>query len=162
MIIRQATIKDAYAIAHVHVTSWHETYTGIIPDSYLAQLDVSQKQEMWTKALERNQPISIAEMDGKIAGFANAAKNRDKESPYPGELYTIYALKSIHGRGVGRKLFEATKSNLEKDFLFPFVTFVLADNPTLGFYKHMGAEVIGEYIEDFDGTKLKELQLLWK
>lgn len=47
MIIRKATIKDASAIAHVHVTSWHETYAGIIPDSYLARLDVNQKQAMW-------------------------------------------------------------------------------------------------------------------
>lgn len=162
MLIRPARLSDAPAIAHVHVTSWQETYAGIVPDAYLAQLDVNQKQAIWTTALERHQPVTVAEIDGRVVGFANAARNRDADSPYPGELYTLYALKSVHGRGIGRNLFEETTSHLMRDSLFPFVTFVLADNPTLGFYQHMGGTIIGEHMEDFDGVKLNELQLLWK
>ena len=29
---------DAEALAQVHVTSWHETYRGLLPDAYLARM----------------------------------------------------------------------------------------------------------------------------
>jgi hypothetical protein len=35
MIIREAELYDAAAIAIVHVDSWRSTYRGIIPEDYL-------------------------------------------------------------------------------------------------------------------------------
>jgi ribosomal protein S18 acetylase RimI-like enzyme len=162
MIIRAARLEDASAIASVHIASWHETYRGIIPDSYLARLDVDEKRAIWAKALSNNQLVAVAEVDSQVVGFANGSRNRDKAAHYPGELYSIYVIKAFHGPGIGRKLFKRVREHLASNSLIPFVTFVLADNPTLGFYKHMGAEVIGEHVEDFDGTALRELQLLWR
>lgn len=161
-MIRLATSEDSLAIATIHVASWLETYTGIIPASYLDTLDVSEKQEIWTKVLQNSQPVYIAEVDGQVVGFASGGKNRDSRSLYLGELYAMYMLKKFHKKGIGKKLFEHIKSQLTADGMIPFTTFVLADNPTLGFYTHMGAEVLGEHLEDFDGCKLKELQLGWK
>lgn len=161
-MLRLATINDAEAIANIHVTSWHETYRGIIPESYLSKLNVAERQAMWTTALERGQSIAVVEVNGNVVGFANGGKNRDQNPLYPGELYAIYLLKQFHGRGIGKQLFNEATQQLKDQNLFPFVTFVLADNPTLGFYHTMGAKIIGEHIEDFDGTQLKELQLLWE
>lgn len=160
-IIRLATLKDAEAIAKIHVTSWIETYTGIIPDSYLSKLSINEKQEMWVKALKQKQLIYVAEVDGKVIGFANGGKSRGK-TQYPGELYTLYVLKQFHGLGIGRQLLTSVQESLKMSNLIPFIAIVLADNPTLSFYKHTGAEIIGEHIEDFDGAKLKELTLLWR
>lgn len=162
MQIRHATLNDVSAIARIHVTCWHETYTGIIPKSYLAQLDIIQKQIMWNKILNANQTVFIAEINGQAIGFANAGKNNDNNTPYPGELYTLYVLKSAHKIGIGKNLFMTAKSNLLNDGLFPFITHVLVDTPALGFYRHMGAEIVGEHLIDFNGLALKELQLLWK
>lgn len=162
MRIRPATVEDAHAIATLHVTSWHETYTGIVPDSYLQKLDVNARKQMWEKALEKKQLVHVAEVDGKIVGFANGGKNRDNAIAYPGELYAIYLLKEFHQRGIGRNLLEQVISQLASSGLLPFATYVLADNPTLGFYKRMGAKIIGEHTEDFDGHMLKELQLAWE
>ncbi len=161
-MIRNATIKDAQAIAIVHIASWHESYTGIIPDSYLVQLDLSTKQEMWEKVLERNQAVFVAESGGQIVGFGNGGRNRNKESEYPGELYTLYLLKQFHGLGIGKELFNHVRQHLKENGLFPFTTFVLIDNPALSFYKHLGAEAISEGFEDYDRIKLKKLQLLWQ
>ena len=41
--IRVANVPDAAAIAKVHVDSWRTTYTGIVPDEYLAQLSYEQQ-----------------------------------------------------------------------------------------------------------------------
>ncbi|MFZ4541597.1 MAG: GNAT family N-acetyltransferase [Rickettsiales bacterium] len=161
MMIRPATFNDADAIAAVHIASWHETYGGIVPDSYLQKLDVKERKLMWEKALEKGQLVYVAEVDGKVVGFANGGNNRDNDDTYPGELYAIYLLKAFHQRGLGKKLFEQVVSQLSSDCLLPFVTYVLADNPTLGFYMHSGARIIGEHMEDFGEGKLRELRLAW-
>lgn len=117
---------------------------------------------MWVSVLENNRTVFVAETGGKVIGFANASNNNDTNSPYPGEIFTLYVLKSAHKVGIGKQLFEVIKEDLLNQSLFPFVTYVLADNPALGFYQHMGAEIIGEHLENFDGVAIKELQLLWK
>lgn len=161
MLIRLATLDDAPAIAAVHVTSWRETYAGIIPASYLERLDIAERQKIWTKAVESGQPVHVAVVDDKVVGFANGGKNRDKDTAYAGELYAIYLLKAFQKRGIGRMLFDSVVADLASEQLLPFVTWVLADNPTLNFYQYTGGKVISEHLEDFDGCTLKELQLAW-
>ena len=161
MLIRLATLDDAPAIAAVHVTSWRETYAGIIPASYLERLDIAERQKIWTKAIEGGQPVHVAVVDDTVVGFANGGKNRDKDTPYTGELYAIYLLKAFQKRGIGRILFDSVVADLASERLLPFVTWVLADNPTLDFYKHTGGRIIRDQDEDFDGRTLKELQLAW-
>ena len=41
--IRPAAEGDAAGIARVHVRSWQEAYAGIVPEAYLASLDVDQR-----------------------------------------------------------------------------------------------------------------------
>ena len=45
MIIRLADVKDAKGIARVQVESWHTTYPGIVPKSYLDSLDVKKREK---------------------------------------------------------------------------------------------------------------------
>lgn len=77
MNIRKATMEDAKAIATVHVESWKTTYQGIVPAEYLAQLSVSEKEQLWQRGL--NQPkhsIFVVEEDGKVCGFISGEKPR--------------------------------------------------------------------------------------
>lgn len=160
-LVRLATPEDAPAIATVHVTSWRETYAGIIPASYLDRLDIAERQQIWTKAIERGQPVYVAVVNERVVGFANGGKNRDKDTAHAGELYAIYLLKDFHKQGIGKKLFDSVIMHLKLHQLLPFTTWVLADNPTLSFYQHTGGKVVGEHLEEFDGCTLKELQLAW-
>lgn len=41
MTLRKAAQTDAAALGSLHVASWHETYTGTVPDEMLAGLWVS-------------------------------------------------------------------------------------------------------------------------
>lgn len=38
MILREARLDDASAIARVHVDTWLSTYRGIVPEEYLSKL----------------------------------------------------------------------------------------------------------------------------
>ncbi|PST60770.1 hypothetical protein CV950_002415 [Acinetobacter baumannii] len=44
--IRIASFKDALSIAEVHVQSWKETYTGMIKQEILDELNVLDKQQL--------------------------------------------------------------------------------------------------------------------
>jgi hypothetical protein len=47
--IRIATPDDAQALAEMHVASWRETYSGLLPDKMLSSLSVEARA-----ALERS------------------------------------------------------------------------------------------------------------
>lgn len=49
--IRNAQINDAYSIASVQILSWRETYSGIIPDSFLNNMDIKSKVLLWQDIL---------------------------------------------------------------------------------------------------------------
>lgn len=160
-MIRLASVADSAAIAAVQVLSWRETYAQIIPDSYLAKLTISNRTSIWQNILEKSSRTFAYDHGGKIIGFASVGLHRDNVPSYFGELYAIYLLKAFHKKGIGRQLFQAAVEKLHSEQLLPFTTWVLADNPTLNFYTHVGGKIIGERMEDFDGVSLKELQLGW-
>ncbi|MEF2277147.1 GNAT family N-acetyltransferase [Deinococcus sp. YIM 134068] len=108
-LVRPATPADAPAIAHIHVTSWRETYTGLMPEDFLARMTDEAARErreaFWTRHLgtETGEVVLVAEREREVVAFASAGPPRD----HPGvdaELLTIYALRAAQGRGVGRAL----------------------------------------------------------
>jgi len=62
VIIRRATAADAEAVAAVHVLGWQQGYSGLLPDSYLAQLEV--QPAVWSERL-RHEAL-------RAAGFVEA------------------------------------------------------------------------------------------
>lgn len=80
MIVREATLNDAAAIAQVHVDTWRTTYRGTVPDDYLDQLSYKQRQQIWAGILSA--PSSdhftyVAEDEiGQIVGFADGGLER--------------------------------------------------------------------------------------
>jgi ribosomal protein S18 acetylase RimI-like enzyme len=166
MNIRKATIEDAKAIATVHVESWKTTYQGIVPSSYLAQLSVSEKEQLWQRGL--NQPkhsIFVVEEDGKVCGFISGGKNRatqGKEAKYEGEIYAIYLLKEAQGKGYGTKLVKVLVDDFQREGIRSMVVWVLADNPSRRFYERLGGEKIAEEVVDIGGKKLTEWCYGWK
>jgi len=157
MIIRLADVKDAKGIARVQVESWHTTYPGIVPKSYLDSRDVKKREKIWKQAAQ-NQPLYVAELEGDIVGFAIGGENRDKDTypEYDGELYAIYSLKRVHKRGIGRELFEQTARNLSARGFKKMVVSVLSENPAVDFYKHMGGHFLGEETITIDGKAIAE------
>src|SRR5262249_56164441 len=84
-MLRVATPADAPAIARVHVASWRTTYPGMLPDSYLAAMDVRDYTGRWARAL--SSPVSpgtvtVVEEGGGIVGFASSGRQRHAHQPH--------------------------------------------------------------------------------
>jgi GNAT superfamily N-acetyltransferase len=110
-LIRRARPEDARPVAEVHVASWQHAYRGLLPDDYLERLSVDHREAMWREAFADPDQASgafVAEIDGRIVGFASFGPSRDEEIPErTGEVPAIYLDPAVLGTGVGRELFEA-------------------------------------------------------
>ncbi|MBD2451228.1 hypothetical protein H6G76_29675 [Nostoc sp. FACHB-152] len=49
MIIREAILADASAIAQIQVDAWRTTYCDLMPADFLANLSYQQRANMWTE-----------------------------------------------------------------------------------------------------------------
>lgn len=165
MRIREASPADSPAIALVHVDSWRSTYRGIISDEVLAGLSYSDRERMWHGSLtahESSNFIYVVEADeGPIVGFAAAGKERTGRTDFPGEIFAIYLLQDYHGRGWGRQLFQAAAARLAFEGLKGLMLWVLADNPTRGFYEALGGRLLGEQPTQIGLDSLVEVAYGW-
>lgn len=159
--IRKATIEDAKGIATVHVTSWKETYKGIIKDEILSNLDnIERKTEDWKRGIQQNKPnhfIFVAENHlGEIIGFAVGGKNRSEQYDYESELYAIYILSSYKNQGIGNRLLQIiTKELFQTAGFNSMLVWVLKDNPSRGFYERYLPQLIDTvYIERLEVEKV--------
>ncbi len=162
--IRGATPSDALGIAKVHVLTWQSAYKGLIPDSYLQTLSISNRTENWTKQLEK--PANgtcyfVAELEGEILGFSTVGKTGDRDlSSDVGELYAIYVLPDKQGSGIGSALLEVALDFLKNENFKSATLWVLEANHTSrGWYVSRGWQLEGGFkIEERDGFELHQIR----
>jgi len=149
MRIREARLEDASTIARVHIDVWRETYQGIIPDSYLAQLSYAKRTKQWEQALV-DQRVYVVELEDEVVGFAQGGPNR--RDAREGELYAIYVLQASQGQGLGKALFQRIAEDLAE--YEAMQVSVLRDNPACQFYERFGGQVFKESMIERGGVEL--------
>jgi GNAT superfamily N-acetyltransferase len=109
--IRPATVADAEAIAGVHIASWRESYAELMPAEVLAGLDADEWANRWRGNLADKDPATSTflalDEASRPAGFGHCRRQRsEKLLPlgFSGEITSLYLLRRIHRRGVGRRL----------------------------------------------------------
>ena len=168
MIIREAKLEDAEAIARVHVDSWRTTYQGIIPENYIARLSYQKRKERWTNMLsigtveKADYWVYVVEnKTGQIVAFADGGIARNSDSIYQGELYAIYILEAYQRQGIGRKLIKKIAEKLSYSGLNSMLIWVLEDNPACQFYQALGGQQVKQQQIEFEGVKLNEIAYGW-
>lgn len=164
MHIRKAELKDAPAIAKVHVDSWRTTYKGIMPSDFLTSLSYEKRTELWEENLSKKENhILVAETtEGIIVGFGTAAKRETNTVERSGDLTSIYLFEDYQGQGIGKMLLKDLFLFFKHlDYERVFVK-VLEDNNTRFFYEYYGAKLINTVQLKFDGKIMKELIYEWE
>lgn len=167
VLIRPAEAADAEAIGQVHVISWRETYTGILPERVLARLSVEARSRMWRTMLDRPAPASaafVAEDDeGDIVGFASCGPQRTPTLDFAGEYYALYVLQAAQRQGIGRTLMAAMSNQLSRSGLVSASLWVVSDNHrAIRFYERFGGVMVGTQEERRDGYVLSEVAYGWR
>lgn len=164
--VRPAVPADAPALAHVHVTSWRETYAGLMPEDFLTRMTGDAARERrtanWAAATsDPMQVVLVAEERGEVVAFVSGGPARD----HPGvdaELYALYALKVAQGQGLGRTLTAALARELNARGFRALALWVLDTNPARGWYARRGGrEDGGKTVPLPGGGELREVRLVW-
>jgi ribosomal protein S18 acetylase RimI-like enzyme len=164
--VRRAEVRDARAIAEIHVAGWRAAYRGQMPDELLDGLSVdaraAQRQAHLANPSDDTVQTWVAEVDGVVVGFAVAGPSRGPEpSGEPeGEMYAIYVDPARWGQRTGRTLLEHVKGDLRARGYRTVTLWVLAGNALAQrFYAAAGlAPDGGTKTERFGEAELTELR----
>jgi ribosomal protein S18 acetylase RimI-like enzyme len=132
--LRVADVKDAPALADLHIRGWQWAYQGQMPDTYLDGLSASLEQRMvwWQSVLSAAQSEGrtwVAEVGVRLVGFAGTGPNPDADAAgRAAELYAIYLDQASVGRGIGRILHAQALSDLRQRGYETAGLWVLATN----------------------------------
>jgi len=108
-VIRAATPGDAAGCAHVHHTSWVETYSELLPAAHWESDTLERRTETWRRWLDGGAEVTVAEVSGQVVGFAMDGTGRhvgDDQPVRDRELYSLYVLAAHHGTGIGQALLD--------------------------------------------------------
>ena len=162
--IRLARVGDEAGIAVSHVQSWQETYSGLLPQSFLDSLSVDKRRDMWQGVIARNTEagargvlLVVQEPSGSIVGFASAGSDRAGDWTSRGELLAIYLLKKAQGCGTGRALCEEITHALRSKGFESMRLWVLENNPTRQFYEKLGGRQGGTKKVEIGGVEVLEV-----
>jgi ribosomal protein S18 acetylase RimI-like enzyme len=158
--VRPARPQDAGALAHVHVTSWHHAYQGILAPHNLEltnlQRSLGRFRGYFWRGGQRQSLLHVVESDAGVVGYVNSGVTHDREIGARGEVFELYLHPDAQGEGAGRKLLSVGLWALSGHRLLPAIVWVLADNQRARrFYEGMrgreiahGKVVVGDQLLD--------------
>jgi ribosomal protein S18 acetylase RimI-like enzyme len=163
--ISPAGPADAAELGRVHVTSWRETYPGILPAAALSRMSVTAHARRFHHELMRAGPgqvTLIAEGAEGVVGYAAGALLGADSRGADAEVFTLYVLRQAQGVGVGRALLKASARVLRAQGAASQMLFVLSRNePARGFYERLGGEAFAEVASRGWGEGLTETAYRW-
>jgi phosphinothricin acetyltransferase len=106
-VVRTAAEADAEAIAAIHnagIAERQATFetTELTPDDAVGWIGRDRE------------PLLVAELDGRVAGFARVMRSSDRCATAGVGEYTIYLAASSRGRGIGARLLDALVAAAEQ------------------------------------------------
>ncbi|MFK4834914.1 GNAT family N-acetyltransferase [Microbacterium sp. ZW T2_14] len=138
-IVRVPELSEAAEIADLHVVTWRETYTHLLPDGFFDEEYVQGRHRLWRRLLENPREewcLRVAEQDGRIIGLATSGPStatEGQETARERQLYMLYVLAAEHGAGVGQALFDEVVGDE------PAQLWVAKENPrAIAFYRRNG------------------------
>lgn len=155
---RVPAVADAEAIARLHVASWREAYSAIVPASVLDAVDVADRIARWQGYLASEGVTFLAEAGGGAAGFIRAGvPDKPMVADADGHIFALYVLQRHHRRGIGRRLLALTAAEwLRRDGRALSVGVLTENRPALAFYRGAGASFAQADTYRWDGHDLPE------
>lgn len=147
--IRGPRSGEASAIADVHVATWKEAYSDLLPEDYFSEEYVAGRHRMWQHVVTHPRDdmlVRVADACGQIVGFAWAGPGEGvsgEEAPRERFLYAIYVLAAYYGTGIGQALLDEALGD------GPAMLWVAKENPrATAFYLRNGFRFDG--VEQID------------
>jgi ribosomal protein S18 acetylase RimI-like enzyme len=164
--VRKAGIGDAQDIALIHTRTWQYAYRGQLPDSFLDNISVEKRLNMWTETLANSESLTkvfVATDEDEVIGFCAVCPCRDSDLGKEfGELAGIYVDQHHMGKGAGTKLLERGLSELKNMGYTKATLWVLASNAkTINWYESHGWRIEGKTkVDKRDAFEMNETRYI--
>lgn len=139
MFVRPSRPDDARAIAAV--------YAPYVTDGVVSfEADPPDAAEMARRMAEGGglYPWLVAEIDGRMAGYAYAGPFRVRAAYLWAVETTVYVARAAHGRGVGRALYAALLDMLTRQgFTEAVGVIALPNGPSVRLHERSGFRLVG-------------------
>ena len=160
--VRKGRVADAVALSQVFRESWLFAYRGIIPH---VQLEVSIRHrtpEWWRGSIRSGDSPLVLDLDSKVVGYATFGSARTR-GPYQGEIYELY-LDPVHqGLGLGERLFESCRYELDMRKAKGLIVWALLDNTAAcDFYWRRGGRPVASAFTRMGERKLEKVAFGWR
>jgi len=131
-ILRPARGDDLEELVRVNLAAFRAGNAPALSAGAAAQLTTDAARAQWQQFFGRRPPgstVTVAELDGRLCGFAGAGPSRDDDlDPPVGELYSLYVDPDSWGRGHGSALHDAALSGLTRGEFASAALWVLEGN----------------------------------
>lgn len=134
--IRRAELNDINQIAIIHVETWQNAYSGILPNKLLDSQTIENRSNKWRLWLDDNSKFYIVGLvDDVVMGFCSFYTDNNGV----GEIEMLYVHPDAQGKKLGKNLMDYSLSYFKKASCSKAVLWVLRDNhKAQDFYKHYG------------------------
>jgi ribosomal protein S18 acetylase RimI-like enzyme len=162
--VRPACLEDARPIARIEVETWRSTYAGMVPDRVLTGMSEGRQTSCWNNFLrQRPGDVLVAEdPGGRILGFGNCGRQRDRAIDFAGEVYTLYVRPEEQGAGIGRQLLDGLFHRLVACGHGSAVIWVVRANPSRFFYERLGGRLASHRAIPVGGQPVEALAYGWR
>jgi ribosomal protein S18 acetylase RimI-like enzyme len=157
MIVRPACQADLPTIASIHLSSWRDAYSGILPADYLAgqvQLDL---QTHWLG--QEILPQDVLLVADTISGSAGFVAVWCRPTAFVDSLHVLPAMRSV---GIGSALMRAAIDQLVEMGHSTAYLWVLERNvAAISFYEGLGAMITRREAKNIFGHDIPSLRMEW-
>ncbi|KUL25105.1 GNAT family N-acetyltransferase [Streptomyces regalis] len=164
ILIRPMTQADCDRVAEIRIGGWQSAYQGLVPQSYLDALDVTQDAERRRAHLSQADGSVVnlvAERDGEVVGWVCHGPYRDGEvRTEDAELYALYVDPGRYGDGIGHALLQESVRRCTAAGHARMLLWVLEHNTRARhFYERAGFGADGaEEPFEVDGVEVPEVR----
>lgn len=142
IVVRDAFVGDAAALAEIHVRAWQVAYEELMNKEYLAGLSVSQRESQWKGILENpgNRKYLVAEKGSAVRAFAayGAARDRDVDKD-TAELIALNVNPDFWRERLGETLLQAVMTKSREEGCEGVYLWVISGNTAaISLYKKYG------------------------
>jgi ribosomal protein S18 acetylase RimI-like enzyme len=160
--IRVAKVEDLALIAKIRIDNWRITYKGLLPQSFLDDLDYEKETQSWHtfSQMERHHVFVAIDENESIMGFVGI-RPFDSEMTI-GEIHALHTSEEFRGKGAGKALIYHSAKLFKSQNIKEMRLWVIVgnDNAT-AIYEHLGAETYIERVDIINSTDVPEIGMKW-
>lgn len=159
LTIRKADLEDIPQIRAVGSASWHATYSGIFPDTFIENV----LEQWWSEA---NFQLSIpnaalcnlvAAQDGQITGMLMGSVEPREEGQV--HLFRLYIHPDHLGQGIGKQLWQAYLRHLAPEVERVDLEVERQNTRAIQFYTRLGFQETGVNEVEAFGVTMKTARM---